>query len=174
MPKPPPKSGVPCPKRSWLTIITPFATRTLCECQPSGIGTVASRGLAAGNEQTVGRFRLVVVFDPPARRHGEGIEIFPVEALAADDAVAEAAAFERRDEQARGLPLRTGVLARPQHLREERHGFEQGAAVHRVDVFDAERIVRIAVPVAVLLEQLAQRLPAIAVHRRGASRTPVM
>src|SRR3954470_4140690 len=42
MPRPPPKSGEPCPKRSWLTIITPFATRTLCECQPSGIGTLAS------------------------------------------------------------------------------------------------------------------------------------
>src|ERR687895_2690241 len=37
MPSPPPNSGEPCPKRSWFTIMMPFAARTLCECQPSGI-----------------------------------------------------------------------------------------------------------------------------------------
>src|SRR3982751_6009598 len=42
MPRPPPKSALPWPKRLWLTIITPVATRTLGDCQPSGIGTVAS------------------------------------------------------------------------------------------------------------------------------------
>src|SRR5689334_22689382 len=104
---------------------------------------------------------------PLVRRNGERIERLPVVALAADQAVAEAAALERRDEQARGLLLGARALAGAKHLREEGHRLEERPAVHGVDVFDRERVVRIAVAVAMLLEQLAQRLPAIAVHRRG-------
>src|SRR5216117_661564 len=96
--------------------------------QPEG----AQRGLVACDEQHDRRLGIVDVLVPLARRHGEGVEVFPVEALAADQRVAEAAALERGDEQARGLPLRARALARAQHLREERHGFEQWAAVDRV------------------------------------------
>ena len=88
--------------------------------------------------------------------------------------MAEAAAFERRHQQARRLPLRARALARAQHLREERHGLEQRAAVDRVDILHGKSVIRIAVPVPVFLEQLAQRLPAVAVHGRCASCAAVM
>src|SRR5260370_40141168 len=43
MPKPPPNSKSPeGPCFSWLTTMMPLATRTLCECQPSGTSTRAS------------------------------------------------------------------------------------------------------------------------------------
>ena len=69
--------------------------------------------------------------------------------------------------QARRLTQRPRALARAQHLGEEGHGLEERPAVYRIDVFHGESVVGIAVPVLVLLEQLAQRLPAVAVHRRG-------
>ena len=45
--RPPPNSAGPFwPSFSWLTIMMPLATRTLCECQPSGMSIRASsRGL---------------------------------------------------------------------------------------------------------------------------------
>ena len=42
--------------------------------------------------------------------------------------IAVAPALERRDQQARGLPQRLRLLARPQHLHEEGHGLEHRAA----------------------------------------------
>src|SRR3954471_381391 len=193
MPRPPPNSGEPCPKRSWFTIMTSFATRTLCECQPSGIGTLASGfgclgsatskidvpfgffmwptksvlpsthtcpppatsmwptslvffafisdqlfGIAAGSAAVLAmqaeraqrrlvardeedhrlRFRFVDVLVPPIRRKSERVEVLPVEALAVDQRMPQAAAFERCDEKARGLLERARALARAQHLGE--------------------------------------------------------
>src|SRR4051812_30957864 len=126
----------------------------------------AQRRLVAGDEEHYRRARFVDVLIPLARRDGERVEALPGEPLAADERMPGAAVLERREEQARRLLLRACALARTQHLREERHGLEHRPALDRVDVLNYKRVVRIAVPVAVLLQQLAQRLPAVAVHRR--------
>src|SRR6516164_4473403 len=52
---PPPNSADPLsPSRSWLTIMMPFATRTLWECQPCGRSMVASlRGWRGSATSTI-------------------------------------------------------------------------------------------------------------------------
>ena len=76
-------------------------------------------------------------------------------------------ALERRDQQARGLAHRQRALARAQHLHEERDGLEHRLAGRRIDVFDRQGVVGIAVAVLMPFEQLAHHLPAIDEHRRG-------
>src|SRR5215831_16335394 len=258
---PPPNSAGPLsPSRSWLTIMMPFATRTLWECQPCGRSMVASLrgwrgsatstivvpfgqcmwpiksvvpstqtcpppgqskcdisvvfhrldtktlnqvtfvgaaqpvlgrsssgdlddaaggvaaplleqveafqcGLIAGDEQD-GSLPVVAVnvLEPGAARHRQIVESLPVEALAIDDGVSPA--LERRDQQASCLPHGSCLLAGTQHLHEEGHSLEHRTAGQRVDVFDRQRLVGIAVPVFEALDQFLHRLPTIHIHRR--------
>src|ERR1043165_7937476 len=97
----------------------------------------AQRGLVARDEEDdrLG-LRFVDVLVPLVGRDRERVEVVPVEALAAYHGGAEAAAFERREEQARGLLHRPSALARAQHLREEGHGLEYRTAADRVDILD--------------------------------------
>src|SRR5438445_12960993 len=67
--------------------------------QPEG----AQRRLVARDEQHDRRLGVVDVLVPLARRHRQRGEVLPVVALAAANGVAEAAAFGRRDEEARVL-----------------------------------------------------------------------
>jgi hypothetical protein len=113
----------------------------------------------------------VVVLEPGAARNGERVERRPVVALAVDHRIT--LALERRDQQVRGGAHRQRLLARLQHLGEERDGFEHRLAGGRIDVFDHQAVMRIAVAFLVLREQLAHHLPAVDEHRRrvaGAAR----
>src|SRR5262245_45558979 len=84
------------------------------------------------------------VLEPGTAGHSERIEYVPVEPLPVDDRMA--LALERGDQQARGLSHGLRTLARAQHLHEERDGLEHRASGGRIDVFDHEGVVRIAVP----------------------------
>src|SRR5262249_6743507 len=103
------------------------------------------RGLVAGDEQDCGLFRSAIdVLEPGAAGHREGVERAPIETLAVDDGIA--AAFEWRDQQACSLTQRPRALARAQHLHKERHGLEHRTAGERIDIFDGDGLVGIAVP----------------------------
>ncbi len=112
------------------------------------------------------------MFAPGAAGNDEGVERLPVDALTADHAVA--AALERRADQVRALLQGQRALAGAQHLHEEGHGLVDGEARRRIDVFDHQRLVAVAVPVAKLLEQLAHHVVAVDVHGRGVARTAVV
>src|SRR5258705_203243 len=63
---------------------------------------------------------------------------------------------------------------RAQPLNEGGPGLVGGAAAERGDLLDEQRLVRVAVPIFVLLQELAHRLPAVNVHRRGGASAAVM
>src|SRR5271166_7195306 len=73
------------------------------------------RRLIARDEQDCRALVVAIdVLEPGAARHRQVVELRPIEALAIDDRVS--ATFERRDQEARGLPQRTRPLAGAQHL----------------------------------------------------------
>src|SRR5262245_12398776 len=109
-------------------------------------GESLERRFVTGDKQEDGILvGTVHMLAPGAAGYRERVEFLPVEALAIDDGITLAA--ERGDEQARRLAQWQGLFARPQHLGEESDGLEDRLARCRIDIFDHQRFIRVAVPI---------------------------
>ena len=127
---PPPATSI------WATSFVFLRFQTSFSTSPAGVRAEFSRAgrtrlqrrLVAADEEDDRALRSLTCSYHSFAGTARVSKLLPVEALAADERMAEPAALERRDEQARGLLDRPRALAGAQHLREEGHGLEHRPA----------------------------------------------